>query len=374
MLTICPGTVSMLTVEGEIVGEFPVGRWPVALAFDGEALWVANVLDKSVMRLALDGSSIGEIVLDLRPVAVAVVGENLWVLAATDDGGSGLITVLSRSLEELATYATGAPSLNGVVFDGGHVWLANPRDSTVTKMAMDGTVVATIEVEGGPLALSAGDGAIWVTTLWGTLVQLDLDGQILSVSLAGGNPVATAWDGNALWIVLPANVNSFTPTAVNGGVSRIVVHDAPVPPALLHSSSEASTPADADLSRYVLSQRRIARVPGCGGGWSGDVDDLLEWLAEDADIAALFEAPGLGGGIATEGCDSDGDAVGVNAFQGIFQFATQDDAARFFDRVRDPDYPFRVLAQPLVTGEVFPNYEVWYQELDAGTFGPGPSL
>ena len=260
-----PGTVSKLTLNGELVGEFPVGGWPRALAFDGQWMWVANLVDKTVMKLALDGSLVGELELDLMPTALAVVEGQIWMLTA-DDGSSigeldkGAIVVVSPTMEVVAKYPTGLLPLS-ILFDGEAVWVANVVDSTVTKMAPDGTVLATATVE-TPFALGFDGKSIWVATVEGFLFQLSLDGEMLSVLPAVGNSVAMAWDGRALWLAHPASPDVLSATTAAGSVSRLEVHDAPAATFPLESGPEELAAADAQLSQYVLSNEEAQPVPG----------------------------------------------------------------------------------------------------------------
>ena len=236
-----PGSVSKVTLTGEVVDEFPVGRWPVALAFDGQWLWVANLVDKTVMKMSLDGSLVDEIELDLRPRALAVVGDDLWVLTDEEGASNGAITVLSSSLDVLATYTTG-PIPQSILFDGESVWVANLGDSTVTRMAPDGTVLATVEVEEGTLLALGFDGE----TIWGPTPFY---------GLAFG--VALAWDGQAMWAAQPAWPDVFSGTTMSGAVSRLEVHDAPIPVLPLQSEAEELASPEADLAQHVLAQDQV---------------------------------------------------------------------------------------------------------------------
>ena len=47
------GTVARFTREGELLGSYPVGAAPASLAWDGQALWVSNTSDDTIVRLTL---------------------------------------------------------------------------------------------------------------------------------------------------------------------------------------------------------------------------------------------------------------------------------------------------------------------------------
>ena len=357
-----PGTVSKLRLTGEVVGEFPVGRWPVAMAFDGQRLWVANLVDKTVMQLSLDGRLVDELTLDLRPVALAVVGDDVWVLTGTDEGNSGAITVLSSSLQVLATYPTSPPHPLALLFDGQSVWVGSSSDSTVTKMAQDGTVLATIELKEAPIGLGFDGESIWVTTFEGLLFQLSLDGQIVSF-LPMGNPVAIAWDGRALWTVLPTG----QPTT-EGLVYRLEVHDATAPSFPLRVAPEAIAPKNADLAQYVLAQDQVQQIPGCAGWTDLPGSDIVEFfLIEDLRLAAVFEGVGFEEALEAGGCGPSEGPVAVDATQVVFRFASQEDATQFMERLRVPAYPFLI---SLADYSGLFDFETWSVGLDPESFGP----
>ena len=359
-----PGTISKVTLSGEVIGEFPVGRWPVTLAFDGDSLWVANLVDKTVMKLSLDGSLVGKIELDHRPRALAVVGDDLWVLTDEEGASNGAITVLSSSLEVLTTYTTG-PIPQSILFDGETVWVANLGDSTVTRMALDGTVLATIEiVDGAPLALGFDGKTIWVAT---PLTRLALDGAVLGMLTRGGNEVALAWDGQAMWVAQPASPDVFSGTTSPGLVSRVERLDAPVPVLPLQSEREEMALPDADMLQYVLAQAQLRKIPGCPGWTDVGGYDLLEFFFEDPIIRALFEGLEGENSLEASGCGRAEGAVEVDATQMVFQFASQEGATQFIERLRVPTYPFMLFSLP----ELVLDYEVWFQELDPESFGPG---
>lgn len=369
-----PGTVSKVTLAGEVVGEFPVGRWPVALAFDGQAIWVANITDKTVMKLSLDGSLAGTVELDYRPRALAVVGDNLWVVTDERSAGNGAITVLSSSLEVMATYTTD-PVPQSILFDGQNVWVGNTEDSTVTKMDVDGTVLGNFDIEGVPLALGFDGTSIWVAgSRAGVLTRLSLDGETLSVLGAGTNPVALAWDGNALWIAQPATPDAFQGTTTEGLVSRLEVHDAPSTAVPLVSEEEIAPP-DANLIQYVVAQDQVQQIPGCAGWTDLSGYDLTEFLFEDPIISPLFEDLEIQNALEAEGCGPPEGAVQVNATQLVFQFPSREGAKRFMERLRVPAYPLLSFSQPILA--IYGGYsgahdfEAWFQELDPESFGPG---
>ena len=45
------GTVTRVTRDGQVLADLPVGKGPLALAFDGSSLWVANKEGKSLVQV-----------------------------------------------------------------------------------------------------------------------------------------------------------------------------------------------------------------------------------------------------------------------------------------------------------------------------------
>jgi DNA-binding beta-propeller fold protein YncE len=74
-----------LASDGTVRKDFSTGNTPVAVVFDGNSIWVANMDDHTVTKLrASDGLpqgtfSTGTTTPDPSPVALAFDGANVWV-------------------------------------------------------------------------------------------------------------------------------------------------------------------------------------------------------------------------------------------------------------------------------------------------------
>ena len=126
---------------GASIETFDVGNWPIAMAYDGEHLWIANQLDNTVSKLAVDGAILG-------PYPM--------------------------------------PSPMDMVFDGEAIWATNGADGTVTKMALDGSPLGIFQAGSYPVAMVIGGEAIWVANndlIFGlgedAVTKLGLDGAYL---------------------------------------------------------------------------------------------------------------------------------------------------------------------------------------------------
>jgi hypothetical protein len=186
-------------------GEFAVGDAPVALAFDGSNIWVANQASDNVMKLrASSGVSLGTFAVGDSPCALAFDGENVWVA----NTGSDSVTKLQASDgATLGTFAVGdGPS--ALAFDRTNMWVANSLSDNVTKLGRNGDVLGTFAVGDGPSALAHGFRSIWVANRGdGNVTKLqESDGSTLGTfppvvaADKHPNPSALAYDGRNLWV------------------------------------------------------------------------------------------------------------------------------------------------------------------------------
>jgi DNA-binding beta-propeller fold protein YncE len=70
----------------DTIENFPAGRGPIALAFDGSNIWVVNVYGETVTKLrASDGVMLGSFGTGVGPVDAVFDGENIWVSNNQED-------------------------------------------------------------------------------------------------------------------------------------------------------------------------------------------------------------------------------------------------------------------------------------------------
>jgi DNA-binding beta-propeller fold protein YncE len=186
-----------------------VGDEPRALAFDGEALWVANFFDNSLTKLAAAvcgptpdacGQNLGTFPVDDLPVALAFDAQRLWVASSLEqslsvvDPASGEV-VARHPLPHVPTTLLWADS---------SLWVANAIAGTVTQVDPGGAILADIEVGEGPAGLAYDGTTLWVVNHeGGALVQIDpARAAIEASSPLDGEPVAIVYDGDSLWIAL----------------------------------------------------------------------------------------------------------------------------------------------------------------------------
>ena len=115
-----------------VLGVFPAGDGPSALAFDGENIWVANYFSGNVMKLrAADGAALGTYPTADGAAGLAFDGHNLWVTSAS----ANRVIALRRDGSVMASYATGQRP-HQVLFDGANIWLANTASDSVSSTAL----------------------------------------------------------------------------------------------------------------------------------------------------------------------------------------------------------------------------------------------
>ncbi len=118
-----PHQIGMLRWYEVINGmSFRVGTNPVAAAFDGANIWVANRSTGDVTKLrANDGSTVGSYTIGAEPYSVAFDGANVWVAAA---GNNNVVKLRASDGSRIGAYSVGTRPIN-VAFDGANVWVAN---------------------------------------------------------------------------------------------------------------------------------------------------------------------------------------------------------------------------------------------------------
>jgi hypothetical protein len=186
-----------------------IGANPIALAFDGEAIWCTNFLG-DIYRIEFDPSpNVAAIDPGLSiPTGLVYDGSNLWVV----DQGNNKLKKLSESASTILQEVTIGGSAQPPVFDGTNIWVPNFNDDTVTVIrASTGAVLATLTGNGlnGPGQAAFDGERILVINRDGHSVSLwratDLSplGSFNTGTTAGGSsPASVCSDGLNFWITL----------------------------------------------------------------------------------------------------------------------------------------------------------------------------
>ena len=296
-------TVMKLALDGWVLETFDVGTRSSALLFDGEAIWVANKLDATVTRLRLDGLTLGTATVGDAPTALAFDGTDLWVA----NQGDNTVTKLSVGGVVLDTFDVDNGVGNGpsaLVFDGAGMWVANKDDGTVSRLLLNGTPSGTEPVGINPVALAFDGTDVWVANQGDdTVTKLSVGGQVLGTFAVGDGPsalIAVAVDSTAVNIITVANQGDGTAAAL--ALDGSVLDSSPVglgPVALAFDGAAvwiADLPADT-LIGIGLDGAPLNVVPAAGANvWANDYDGEGGggWARTDAD--GKYVITGLGTG------------------------------------------------------------------------------
>jgi hypothetical protein len=186
--------------------DFSVGLEPVAAAFDGTHMWVANwgsgypPPQNTLTELnASDGSFVRTVTVGSNPYGICFDGSNIW----TANYGDGTVSEVRASDGTTLATITVGPNPVGVTFDGANIWVANNGAGSVTEIrASDGSVLNNF-----PFYYPSGvafDGThIWVSSNLGNSVyELDPSNGN-TVGTFSGFPAANmlAFDGASVWVL-----------------------------------------------------------------------------------------------------------------------------------------------------------------------------
>src|SRR4051794_25400587 len=138
---------------------FPVGEWPVSLAFDGSNIWVVNTSGSSITKLRTeDGSTLGTFGVGTWPSYVAFDGVNIWVTNSADD----TVTKLRASDGGLIGAFSVGDGPGDILFEGDNIWITNVLDETLVKLRPDdATILGTYPV-GDPRRMTSDGTNIWI--------------------------------------------------------------------------------------------------------------------------------------------------------------------------------------------------------------------
>jgi YVTN family beta-propeller protein len=191
------------------VATYPAGDSPRAVLFDGEALWVANFFDYTVVRLQAAGCSssadpcgrpLETSYLDNAPVSLAYDGRSLWVAETT----IGYLTRLDPATGERLDQHR-LPHLPGpLLYHEGEIWVVYNFADSVGRIDVQGNVVARYDTDEEPWGIVFVSDRVWLSNQAGeTLIEMDpASGRILQRVSLSGRPGALAYDGRHLWVAL----------------------------------------------------------------------------------------------------------------------------------------------------------------------------
>jgi YVTN family beta-propeller protein len=230
-----------------------VGRWPLQVAFEPHALWVANSDDDTVTRLDPPGD---------RAVQTIHVGVHPVGVAAAD----------------------------------GQLWVANGFDETVTRIdTRRHAVAATIPVGPAPLdlrSMAVGAGAVWVT-VQDALVRIDPRTDRIAARILVHSPAGTAVGGGSVWV---SNADDGTVSRIDARTNRVVarvpVGAAPTTVAVAAGFVWVVNSGEDTVSQIDASDNRVvARIPAGAHVYDLTAGDGAVWLQSYGDSAVYRIQP-----------------------------------------------------------------------------------
>jgi serine/threonine protein kinase len=179
---------------------------PSNLLFAAGHLWVASSKAGKLTKVSMDGQIVGAFPVSGGPLAMAFDGQNLWV--ATESSGQ-LIEMNTDTGGLLKTIALGGSvEVNALADDGASIWVALKDQNQVIQVDRNGTIVSRIAVGASPVAIITGGGSLWVANRGsGTITRLDpLSKTVLATQAVSPKPFALSYvscgEGcGDLWII-----------------------------------------------------------------------------------------------------------------------------------------------------------------------------
>jgi YVTN family beta-propeller protein len=255
LASVAPNTAAVIDPgHGRVVAQIPVGIRPGPIVASDDAVWVANLEDRSVSRLDPETKVLVRTISTTSvPTGLAVDRNRVWV-AGSDGTLSWIDARYNRVRKTPVTFekglfyradhqlAMGFDSVwasdpigqverlrrssgtfvsrldtgfgaSGIAVGAGSVWVANTSDGTVSRIDPTGVVIATIPVGHGPTGVAFGEGAIWVVvSLDRAVARIDPETDAVTASIAAGEgPRAVVVGFGSVWIA----------DAIGGEVLRI---------------------------------------------------------------------------------------------------------------------------------------------------------
>jgi len=212
------------------VTALPGAVGPTLAASDGADVWVSNPgagvvyrvrSSDGVLQETWTGATGAKGVLSAMGQILVTGRESPGLLYRIDPSQSaGAVTTVSSQLGN---------TVNGIAFDGSVVWTANGGGS-ISRLTPSASIPWTVTTTSGFPRLEGilYDGAnIWVADFGaGTLLKLDGSASVLQTVTVGGNPFYPAFDGTNIWVptgsqvsVVRASSGAILATLTGNGVS-----------------------------------------------------------------------------------------------------------------------------------------------------------
>jgi adenylate cyclase len=175
-------SAALLDTSGKILGQFPVGRTPVAVVSDGSTAWTLDADAQTISRVDRDGGRPLTKGPGLSPTSLALGGGLLWVAYVQEHGGgkrAGIAaldpsTLAPRGQTLLPVTGPNSGEVPHVVYADGAVWVSGPFDLLRRVDPQSFRVTHTIRLEDDAVGLAAGLGSVWATSGRGIVTRVEV--------------------------------------------------------------------------------------------------------------------------------------------------------------------------------------------------------
>jgi len=191
------------TQNPTILPPTPVGMGSYTCASNGSDVWVPAG-DGTVTRVrASDGRVLETWTGATAAIAVAVGMGRVFITGQAPGDGKLYMLDASQPAGTVTTVADNLGTVQGVIFDGSRLWVAdqNPNISIVTPGPSLPWATTTVGGFGGTSTLLFDGTNVWVTDyVQNALLRLDSNGSVLQTVATGLNPGFSVFDGANIWV------------------------------------------------------------------------------------------------------------------------------------------------------------------------------
>jgi peptide/nickel transport system substrate-binding protein len=260
-----------------IIDEVPVGARPGDVAFGSDAVWVANLDDRTVSRIDAKARRVTRTIpTGGVPAALAAAGDSVWVASPASSHAFVNLRRIDTRYEETAT-TTRVPSLSyGAAYVAaarGTVWVA-PELGLLSRLRANGTIARQIEFGGTPRAVAVGAGSVWLADdLAGTITRIDPVSGVAEATITVGHaPSSLAFGDGALWVADSLDNAVFRVDPESNEVSATVrVGDSPRGLAVGAGAVWVANSRDGTVSRIDPRTNDVTKTIRIGGSPQGIV-------------------------------------------------------------------------------------------------------
>jgi DNA-binding SARP family transcriptional activator len=196
-----PNSIAVIDpATNKLVDDVLVGKRPAAVAVGEGGVWVANADNRTVSRIDPKTRKVVDIIgigSDVDDVAVGV--GSVWVAGGTD----GTVSRIDPKVDKVvASVRVGLGPVFWIASGAGGVWAISGQ-SLVRINPETGRVAATFPLFTQPTGLTAGLGAVWVTTQDGSLLAISRRGDIKPMPRPfSASVLAPAVGAGAIWVIV----------------------------------------------------------------------------------------------------------------------------------------------------------------------------